>query len=136
MYLHFGRGWRTCVCKGAAARSQMQQSQQCGPFWRRWCDGPKPSCTSASFLYQQESCYECHHQRNSNICMCCSLRLKQRHAVCTHQEKLRKPTSKRVCVPSLCVRVALGLLGLWDLALEQCRANFVVLHAWIIASAE
>ena len=69
--------------------------------------------------------------------MCCNLfLLKHRHALCTHQEKLKKPTSKRVCVPSLFVRVARGLCGLWDLPFEQRRANFVAIHVCIIASAE
>ena len=136
MHLAFGQGWGTCVCMGGAARSRMQQTQQCGPFWRRWCGGPKPTCTSASFLHPQHCCCECHHQRNNNICMCCSLRLKQRYALCTHHKKLRRPPSKPVCMPSLFVRAALGLLGLWNLALEQRRANFVALHVWVIANSE
>ena len=39
-------------------------------------------------------------------------------------------------MPSLFVRAALGLLGLWNLALEQRRANFVALHVWVIANSE
>ena len=60
--------------------------------------------TSATLVYQQESCYNWHHKRNSNICMCCSRQLKQRQfryrnraPKCAHFSQMLAQTNARPC---------------------------------------
>ena len=78
--------------------------------------------------YQQGSCCEYHHKCNSNICMCCSLRLKQRHAVPTDLASVVKFTFKGVCVRRIVRRSHIAFLSflsfLHDIA---CLQNFAML---------